>query len=176
MFRYVWRLCLLVGLLLALTPQLVEAQSKKERSENISVGTAKAAGFKHWKAEKAEKPEQKWSLGKPKELEKFDDAILTITEVKGTKDEIFSTLKKEFDEKAINRTDKLKAGPMMGETLFLSGTYTKGAKPQERYRMYAVFLDGKDAKILVKLIGPGQVVGLHQPDLDMFLKELKDAK
>ncbi len=178
MQRFVGQAVLLGGLLAwAILPSFVGAQSKKNMSkETVEIAGAKSAIFEHWK--KDAKPDKgvvvKFDLGKPKEMEKSDSADLTIIKVEGKKSmqELLSDEAKLIkDEKAKPRDPvDVTAGTLKGKQVYVVGTPTGKT---ERFRLISTVLDTKDGMYIVRLMGPSPLLGVHQPDVDQFLKAFK---
>jgi hypothetical protein len=174
------RMVLLFGglAILVVAPADIGAQSKKQMSkETTEIGGAKSAIFEHWKKDKVDKDKDKdvlykFDLGKPKDMEKLDTATLTVVKVKGTDEEIFSSEKQVMkDDKATVRgPDKEKIGPFETRRLYMVGT---PPDKKDRFRLVSWVLDTKDGKVLVRLWGPSQLLGIHQPDIDQWLKAFK---
>lgn len=179
MQRYFWHLLLLGGVsaCVAMPTEALAQGSKKEMStDKVTIAGASSAIFKHWKKETpADKAVvAKFDLGKPKEMEKSDTAELTFIKVEGKKTmaEILSDEAKLIkDEKAKPRdpTD-VTAGPMKGKQVYVVGTPTGKT---ERFRLVSTVLDTPDGLYIVRLWGPSQLLGVHQPDVDQFLKAFK---
>lgn len=178
MQRFVGYGLLLGGLLAwAIMPSFLSAQSKKNMSkESVSIAGASSNIFEHWKKDpKADKGVVvKFDLGKPKEMEKSDTAELTFIKVEGKKsvEEVLSDERKLMkDEKATVRgPDDFKAGTLKGKQLYVVGT---PPDKKERFRLISTVLDTKDGVYIVRLWGPSPLLGVHQPDVDQFLKAFK---
>jgi hypothetical protein len=167
---------LTLGLLAwAVAPGDIGAQSMaKKSSETTEINGVKSAIYDHWKKEKADKPVlYKFDLGKPKDMEKGDTATMTIMAVKGTEQEIFSEQRQLMkDDKATTRgPDEEMYGKLKGKKLYMVGT---PSDKKERYRLIAYLFDTKDGgKILVRVWGPSQLMGIHMPNVDSWLKDFK---
>jgi len=176
MQRFVWQLLFLAGLLAwSFAPGDLGAQSKKNLSKDTTeIGGAKSAIFEHWKKEKTDDKAvlYKFDLGKPKDMEKGDTAIMTIMKVNGTEQEIFSDQKQliKDDKATVVGPDEEKYGALKGKKLYMVGT---PSDKKERYRLVAYVFDTKDGKVLVRVWGPSQLMGIHLPDVDMWLKAFK---
>lgn len=178
MQRLVCQLIILGGLLgWAYMPPDLNAQSKKKMStEKVTIAGASSAIFEHWKKEA--KPDKgvvvKFDLGKPKEMEKLDSAVLTVIKVEGKKsiEELLSDEKQLIkDEKAtIRGPDDIKAGTLKGKQIYIVGTPTGKT---DRFRLVTSVLDTKDGLYVVRLYGPSQLLGVHQPDVKTFLDAFK---
>jgi hypothetical protein len=176
MQRFVWQLLVAGGLLAwAFVPGDLGAQSTKKRAaDTTEIGGAKSAIFEHWKKEKTDDKAvlYKFDLGKPKDMEKGDTATMTIMKVGGTEQEIFSDQKQlmKDDKATVKGPDEEKYGTLNGKKLYMVGT---PSDKKERYRLVAYVLDTKDGKVLVRVWGPSQLMGIHLPDIDMWLKSFK---
>ena len=178
MRRCVWLGLLVAGLAAwALLPGESAAQSKKKMStEKVTIAGASSAIFEHWK--KDAKPDKgvvvKFDLGKPKEMEKSDTAELTVIKVEGKKsvEELLSDEKQLIkDEKAtIRGPSDYTAGTLKGKQIYIVGT---PAGKSERFRLVTTVLDTKDGMYVVRLYGPSPLLGVHQPDVDQFMKAFK---
>jgi hypothetical protein len=177
MQRFVWQLLFLGGLLAwALVPSDLGAQSKAKRGKDmVEIDGAKSAVFDHWKKEKTDDDKSvlyKFDLGKPKDMEKSDPATMTIMKVTGTEQEIFSNQKQliKDDKATVRGPDEEKYGKLKAKKLYMVGT---PSDKKERYRLIAYLFDTKDGKVLVRVWGPSQLMGIHTPNIDDFLKDFK---
>jgi hypothetical protein len=173
MYRLTCRLLLFGGFLLWAATPSADAQSKKKRGgPMVEIAGAKSQTFEHWKQEKSDKGTYKFDLGKPPDDKTPGKPELTVTPVKGTEQEIFSDLKQKLAEKdrRITGPEDRKAGPFKARYLYMVG-FPPGNK--DRYRVIGYLLDTKDGKYLITMAGPSALIGIHQVDVESWLKDFK---
>jgi hypothetical protein len=171
------------------SPEPAAAQSKKKLGGPIvDLGGMKSQVFDFWKPQKASPPFLHDFL-LPKDLKTDQDAaFVTIYPITGKTEQILIDWKnrwlppKGFKLENLTRTESFKVGAASVTKLNIQGTYLQTAKPDDSiaeakkmddYRMQAYVFEVKDQKYAIQLIGPFRTVGLHQPDLDTWVKAFK---
>jgi hypothetical protein len=183
MHRYLLGALLLGGLVCVLTAESRAQSMKKLGGPTIEIDGLKSQAYEHWKSEKVDKPVLfKFTMIKTKDMPKDleDGELLIMPVADGAK--ALEELKTSWDGKATTRTQELTGSKLKGTMFFGSGTFLKKPKPDSsiteakkmpKWRVVAwTVKSGKD-DVLIQLSGPVDVVGLHRPDVEAWLKNFK---
>jgi hypothetical protein len=166
------RVALLLGLLALLAGDGTAQSMKKKTGPVIEIGGLKSQTYDFWKAEKVAKPVlYSFKLPKTLKADEKDIANLTIQPTSQSLDDFVAGIKGKFQPPAGYKIDEVtRVMPQKNKAAKLTAVYIRGSyEKKPGYAMLAGYLEAKDGKYAIELVGPSAAVGTHQSDFyDVF--------
>jgi hypothetical protein len=177
------------ALLLLAGVAALPAGDKKGEGELIELDGLKSKTPADWQKQKPANRLRSHQFKAPKAAGDREDAEIAISpDQSGPVEKRLETWKEWFDVPAdlpkeeAPRVDTFAIGAAKATYLDIRGTYYQLPRPlapknqaklQPNYRMLAVFLETKDDRFFIRMIGPAKTVAQHKPAFDAWLKALK---